>query len=327
LIAVAQQTQKAAYLTEQDEAATDELAELIKGLSGTPKKIAPKYFYDERGSHLFDRICQLPEYYLTRTELAIMHQHAGDMSALAGPRASLIEFGSGSSVKIRVLLQHLVELAAYVPVDISRDHLVAAADAIAADFPGIEVLPVAADFTHPFDLPDPKIPPLRNIVYFPGSTIGNFSPAAALDLLKVMWQEAGLGGGLLIGIDLQKDPLIIERAYNDASGVTAEFNLNVLRRLNDEFGANFDLDTYRHEALYNAEAGRIEMYLVSERDQVFRVGGRSFTIWAGERILTEHSHKYTLPGFAAMAGAAGFNLEEAWTDENQMFAVCYFSRQ
>jgi dimethylhistidine N-methyltransferase len=255
-----------------------------------------------------------------------MERYADEMAALAGPQASLIEFGSGSSLKIRILLQHLVELAAYVPVDISRDHLVAAADAIAADFPAIEVLPVAADFTHPFDLPDPKIPPLRNIVYFPGSTIGNFSPEAALELLNVMWQEAGRDGGLLIGIDLQKDPAIIERAYNDASGVTAEFNLNVLRRLNSEFGADFDLDAYRHEAVYNAEAGRIEMYLVSKRAQAFRVGGRSFAIDAGERILTEHSHKYTLHGFAAMAGAAGFRLEESWMDEDRMFAVCYYSR-
>jgi dimethylhistidine N-methyltransferase len=323
---MAQQTQQAAYLTEQDDAVTDELGEIIKGLSATPKKISPKYFYDERGSQLFDRICELPEYYPTRTELAIMQRYADEMAALAGPQASLIEFGSGSSLKIRILLQHLVELAAYVPVDISRDHLVAAADAIAADFPDIEVLPVAADFTHPFDLPDPKIPPLRNIVYFPGSTIGNFSPEAALELLNVMWQEAGRDGGLLIGIDLQKDPAIIERAYNDASGVTAEFNLNVLRRLNSEFGADFDLDAYRHEAVYNAEAGRIEMYLVSKRAQAFRVGGRSFTIDAGERILTEHSHKYTLPGFAAMAGAAGFRLEESWMDEDRMFAVCYCSR-
>jgi dimethylhistidine N-methyltransferase len=323
---MAQQTQQAAYLTEQDDAVTDELGEIIKGLSATPKKISPKYFYDERGSQLFDRICELPEYYPTRTELAIMQRYADEMAALAGPQASLIEFGSGSSLKIRILLQHLVELAAYVPVDISRDHLVAAADAIAADFPAIEVLPVAADFTHPFDLPDPKIPPLRNIVYFPGSTIGNFSPEAALELLNVMWQEAGRDGGLLIGIDLQKDPAIIERAYNDASGVTAEFNLNVLRRLNREFGADFDLDAYRHEAVYNAEAGRIEMYLVSKRAQAFRVGGRSFAIDAGERILTEHSHKYTLHGFAAMAGAAGFRLEESWMDEDRMFAVCYYSR-
>lgn len=323
---MAQQTQQAAYLTEQDDAVTDELGEIIKGLSATPKKISPKYFYDERGSQLFDRICELPEYYPTRTELAIMQRYADEMAALAGPQASLIEFGSGSSLKIRILLQHLVELAAYVPVDISRDHLVAAADAIAADFPDIEVLPVAADFTHPFDLPDPKIPPLRNIVYFPGSTIGNFSPEAALELLNVMWQEAGRDGGLLIGIDLQKDPAIIERAYNDASGVTAEFNLNVLRRLNREFGADFDLDAYRHEAVYNAEAGRIEMYLVSKRAQAFRVGGRSFAIDAGERILTEHSHKYTLHGFAAMAGAAGFRLEESWMDEDRMFAVCYYSR-
>ena len=315
-----------AYLTRQDEDVTDELGEILEGLSQEQKSVSPKYFYDERGSQLFDQICELPEYYLTRTELAIMSEYADEMAALVGPQASLIEFGSGSSLKIRILLEHLVDLAAYVPVDISQEHLVASANAIAADFPEIEVLPVAADFTHPFDLPDPKTPPLRNIVYFPGSTIGNFSPEAAKALLEVMHQEAGAEGGLLIGIDLQKDRAIIERAYNDAGGITAAFNLNVLRRLNREFGATFDLDAFRHEAVYNADKGRIEMYLVSLADQAFTIGGRAFSMTTGERLLTEHSHKYTLNGFAALAAATGFTLEKAWTDEDRMFAICYCSR-
>lgn len=323
---MAHNTQRSAQLTEQDEDVTDERTELVAGLALAQKTISPKYFYDKRGSKLFDQICNLPEYYPTRTELAIMKAFAGQMAKRVGPQASLIEFGSGSSLKIRILLQHLVELAAYVPVDISKEHLVAAADAIAADFPDIEVLPVAADFTHPFELPNPKTMPLRNVVYFPGSTIGNFSPQGALELLEVMHHEAGADGGLLIGIDLQKDPVVIERAYNDSSSITAAFNLNVLRRLNHEFGANFDLRAYRHQAVYNEDAGRIEMYLVSERDQSFRVGGRVFAIAEGERILTEHSHKYTIDGFAELAAAAGFTLEANWTDANRMFAVCYCSR-
>jgi dimethylhistidine N-methyltransferase len=321
-----QQTQRSGHLTEQDDDVNDELAEVVEGLARPQKTISPKYFYDKRGSKLFDQICNLPEYYPTRTELAIMKAFAGEMAALVGPRASLIEFGSGSSLKIRILLQHLIDLAAYVPVDISREHLVAAADAIAADFPDIEVLPVAADFTHPFDLPNPKTMPRRNVVYFPGSTIGNFSPEGALALLEVMHHEAGEDGALLIGIDLQKDPVVIERAYNDASGITAAFNLNVLRRLNNEFGASFDLGAYRHEAVYNEAAGRIEMYLVSTADQTFRIGGREFPVADGERILTEHSHKYTIEGFAGLAAQAGFTLQENWTDANRMFAVCYCGR-
>jgi dimethylhistidine N-methyltransferase len=324
---MARQTERSAYLTEQDDNVNDELAEIIDGLSQAQKTISPKYFYDKRGSKLFDQICNLPEYYPTRTELGIMQDCAGEIAALVGPQASLIEFGSGSSVKIRILLKELIELAAYVPVDISRDHLVVAADAIAADFPDIEVLPVAADFTHPFDLPDPKTPPRRNVVYFPGSTIGNFSPEGALQLLEVMHHEAGADGALLIGIDLQKDPAIIERAYNDASGITAAFNLNVLRRLNNEFRADFDLHAYRHEAVYNEDAGRIEMYLVSLRAQSFHVGDRDFAVAEGERILTEHSHKYTVDGFAKMAADTGFSLEKHWTDANRMFAVCYLCRE
>ena len=245
------------------------------------------------------------------------------MAALIGARASLIEFGSGSSLKIRILLQHLPDLAAYVPVDISKEHLVGAAEEIAREFPAIEVLPVAADFTHPFDLPEPRITPVKNVVYFPGSTIGNFSPEAAHELLHVMRLEAAEGGGLLIGIDLQKDPEILERAYNDWSGITAEFNLNILSRINREFGADFDISKFSHEAIYNEEAGRIEMYLVSLDDQLFHIDGEEMFIAEGERILTEHSHKYTIDGFSQMLDSAGFRLEETWTDRNRMFAVCY----
>ncbi len=316
----------AAYLTEQDDTAADEIAELVDGLRQPLKTVSPKYFYDERGSQLFEQITELPEYYLTRTELSIMSRHIGEMAALIGPTASLIEFGSGSSQKIRILLEHLVDLAAYVPVDISREHLVASADALAADYPDIEVLPVAADFTQPFDLPGPAVMPVRNIVYFPGSTIGNFSPEAASGLLEVMHHEAGIGGGLLIGIDLRKDRETLERAYNDASGVTAEFNLNVLNHLNEAFGADFDVGAFEHVAEYNEIDGRIEMYLVSEKEQIVGIGGARITIAAGERILTEHSHKYALEDFEALAASIGFRAVTHWTDADRKFAVCFFER-
>jgi dimethylhistidine N-methyltransferase len=317
---------RAAPLTEQDDDATDELSAILSGLGQPQKSIASKFFYDERGSKLFDQICELPEYYLTRTELAIMQENISKMAERIGPQASLIEFGSGSNLKIRILLENLDQLAAYVPVDISRDYLVKQADEIARDYPDIEVLPVAADFMHPFDLPNPQVMPVRNVVYFPGSTIGNFSHGAAHQLLRVMYEEAGENGGLLIGIDLRKEPKIIEAAYNDAAGVTAEFNLNILRRINREFGADFDLDAYRHCAIYSEEFGRVEMYLVSRRNQTVTIDGRKFLIGQGESILTEHSHKYTIEGFTAMAKRAGFRLDSYWTDADEMFAVLYFLR-
>jgi L-histidine N-alpha-methyltransferase len=305
---------------------SDELKEIHAGLSQHAKSISPKYFYDDVGSKLFDAICELPEYYPTRTELGIMQANIDEIAALIGEQASLIEFGSGSSTKTLILLEHLRDLAVYVPVDISREHLLAAADNIRADYPAIEILPVAADFTRPFQLPSPRVMPLRNIIYFPGSTIGNFSSEASLELLKVMHQEAGENGALLIGVDLQKRKTVLESAYNDSVGITAQFNLNVLRRLNREFGGTFDLDGFRHRAIYNKTAGRIEMYLDSVRDQVAEVGGKSFEFIEGEPINTEHSHKYTLEGFAGLAQAAGFQVAKVWMDPEQLFSVQYCVR-
>lgn len=322
---MAQSLRKPVQLTEQVEI-NDDLGEILAGLEKSQKTLSPKFFYDEQGSRLFDEICELPEYYQTNTELSIMQRHVGEMAQRIGPQASLIEFGSGSSVKIRILLEHLDQLAAYVPVDISREHLVKAADAISRDFPDIEVLPVAADFTQPFDLPDPQVMPVRNVVYFPGSTIGNFSPDAADKLLRVMHHEAGENGALLIGIDLQKDVRIIERAYNDKAGVTALFNLNILRRINREFGADFRLENFRHRAAYNTGFGRIEMHLISTCDQSVRIAGRQFEFAAGEALLTEHSHKYTYEGFSEMAARAGFTVVAAWTDADEMFSVQYCLR-
>lgn len=317
---------QAEALTEQDAAATDDLAEIIEGLSRRPKALSPKFFYDERGSQLFDAICELPEYYLTRTELSIMQAHVGDIVSLIGPQASLIEFGSGSSLKTRLLLEHLDRPAAYVPVDIAEKHLLAAAESIAGDYPAVEVWPVLADFMQPFDLPNPTVMPLRNLVYFPGSTIGNFEPEDAHALLKVMYQEAGEDGALLIGVDLQKERSIIERAYNDGAGVTAEFNLNMLAHINKEYGANFNPELFRHRAVYNHDRGRMELYLVSECEQIVRIDGKSFRFAKGESLLTEYSHKYTLEGFAALARRAGFVVDTVWTDEDSLFSVQYCLR-
>lgn len=305
---------------------TKDLKEIVAGLSDDPKRISPKFFYDERGSQLFDDITELPEYYLTNTELRIMRDNIADIVARVGKQASLIEFGSGSSLKTQVLLEHLSELAAYVPVDISEEHLLASAERIREQFPHIDVLPVVADFTQPFALPTPMVMPVRNIVYFPGSTIGNFERSVAMDLLRVMYDEAGKGGALLIGVDLQKDPQLIEDAYNDAAGVTAEFNLNMLEHLNREFDANFDVDEFTHSANYDEEGGRVVIELVSQADQTFQVGDTSFEIADGEPILTEYSHKYTLDGFEKMANAAGFAVEKVWTDAEHLFSVQFLTR-
>ena len=303
-----------------------ELSQIVDGLSGDVKKISPKYFYDERGSQLFDEITRLPEYYLTGAELAIMRDNIDEICTLVGKRASLIEFGSGSSLKTRVLLEHLSELAAYVPVDISRQHLYAAGAQIRDEFPHIDVQPVVADFTQPFQLPSPAVMPVRNIVYFPGSTIGNFEYDAAIELLRVMHHEAGEDGALLIGVDLQKDPALIERAYNDSAGVTAEFNLNMLRHLNRDYGANFDVTEFAHSANYDQDNGRVVIELISKAKQTFAVGNTEFELADGEAILTEYSHKYTLEGFAAMAGQAGFRVAKVWMDAERLFSVQYCVR-
>ncbi len=316
-------TQDAPNLSDYEPTLADERGDILAGLSAAQKRLAPKYFYDRRGSQLFDRICELPEYYPTRTELSIMRSHAPAIDDAVGDQACLIEFGSGSSVKIRLLLKTLRNLCAYVPVDISREHLLAAATGLATDFPDIEILPVCADFTQPFDVPPTRRPVARRVAWFPGSTIGNFEPDQALALLEVMRGEVGTDGGLLIGVDLQKDRGTLERAYNDAAGVTAAFNLNLLRRLNRELGASFDLDAFRHDAIYNEADGRIEMYLVSQCAQQVRIGETTLSFTEGERILTEYSHKFTPDGFAALAARAGFRREHLWCDPERLFSVQY----
>lgn len=303
-----------------------DIHQIVNGLSAPQKQISPKYFYDARGSKLFDDITRLPEYYLTYAELGIMWDNIAEIVELVGKQASLIEFGSGSSLKTRILLEHLSELAAYVPVDISEEHLHASANQIRDEFPHVDVLPVVADFTQEFSLPAPMVMPVRNIVYFPGSTIGNFECEMAIGLLRVMHHEAGKGGALLIGVDLQKDPAVIEKAYNDSAGVTAQFNLNMLQRLNRDYGANFEVNAFTHSANYDQDKSRVVIKLVSQADQTFEIGDTAFDIAAGESILTEYSHKYTLDGFAAMARTAGFAVEKVWTDAERLFSVQFLTR-
>ena len=305
---------------------SDFRADVLKGLRRAEKSISPMYFYDAAGSALFDAITGLPEYYPTRTELAIMDARLGEMAELAGPGVSVIEFGAGSGLKTRQLLAGLEDPIAYVPVDISRELLLESAESIAEEFPGLEVLPVCADFTRPFQLPEPDRMPLRNLVYFPGSTIGNFPRDEARDLLRVMHTEAAAGGALLIGVDLRKDRRTLERAYNDAAGVTAEFNLNLLERMNRELGADFDPSRFEHQATWNDAAGRIEMRLVSRADQQVTVAGQPIDFEAGEAILTEYSHKYELDEFAGLAADAGFAVAQVWTDPDRLFSVQFLVR-
>ncbi|MDG3002616.1 L-histidine N(alpha)-methyltransferase [Paludisphaera mucosa] len=300
------------------------LEDVLTGLRGRPKQIPSKYFYDERGSILFDRICQLEEYYLTRTELDLMERFAPEMGEALGAGAMLVEFGSGSSVKTRYLLDCLKDPAAYVPVDISGEHLFKTSLELASDYPEIEILPVCADFTRPFALPRPSRAPARVSVYFPGSTIGNFVPDQAAAILRRIVDLCGAGGGLIIGIDLKKAVGDVEAAYNDRLGVTAQFNLNLLERINRELGADFDLSNFSHRAFYNPDEGRIEMHLVSRKSQSVRVGGESISFSPSDTICTEYSHKYTVDEFSTVAAAAGLTLEREWTDPGRQFAVLHF---
>lgn len=296
-------------------------AEILAGLRARPKRLSPKFFYDARGSALFDAICEQPEYYLTRTELGIMRAHAADMSAALGRRVMLVELGSGSSVKTSLLLDALHAPAAYVPVDISREHLAGAASRINAAYPALEVLPVCADFTQPFRLPSPRRAPRRIAVYFPGSTIGNFEPMAAQRLLRGIHARVGAGGAMLIGVDLKKDSAILNAAYNDAAGVTAQFNRNMLRHVNRLTGADFDPGSFRHHAFYDERAGRVEMHLVSRVAQAVSVAGETVRFEAGESIHTENSCKYSTAEFAALAARAGFDVEGLWLDAGSLFSV------
>jgi dimethylhistidine N-methyltransferase len=298
-------------------------ADVIAGLSRPRKRLPSKYFYDAAGSRLFDLITELPEYYPTRTELGILREHAAGMATRCGPRCLLIELGAGSLTKVRLLLDRLDRPAGYVPVDVSGEHLGAAAVALAGEYPGLDVFPVVADFTDGFELPD--VPATRRVVYFPGSTIGNFDlPQADALLRRVAWL-VGADGGLLLGVDLRKDVAVLERAYDDEAGVTAAFNRNLLLRINRELGADFDPGSFRHHAFYNVARSRIEMHLVSEVDQRVRIGPMTFRFRAGESVHTENSYKYDVGELAERATRCGLRLDETWTDARNYFAVLYFT--
>ncbi len=300
-------------------------ADVLHGLRKPFKELPSKYFYDEKGSELFERITTLDEYYLTRSELAIMASHAAEMARLLGPHCLLIEYGSGSSTKTRLLLDHLSEPAGYLPIDVSADYLSRSATALAEDYPQIEVFPICADFTGPFRLPILWKHVARRVVYFPGSTIGNFTLAEAVHLLRKTADLCSPGGGLLLGADLIKDPCVIETAYNDELGVTAAFNRNILVRINRELDADFKVSQFAHRAFFNAAESRIEMHLISRRDQRVHIGDAEFFFAQGESILTEYSYKYSLDDLRDLAHAAGFVLDKIWMDERGYFSVSYLA--
>lgn len=301
--------------------------EVLQGLSSSYKTLPCKYLYDEEGSELFDRICELEEYYPTRTELKIMRDNIPEILRFIPQNSLLIELGSGSSLKTRMLLDNHPNLAGYVPVDISEEFLLDTAEKLRIRYPEIPIIPMVADYTHPFKITDLDIQHDHVIVYFPGSTIGNFLPEQAVTFLRQISSICENDGGLLIGVDLKKDPKILEKAYNDNQGVTAAFNMNILTRLNRELDANFDTDAFRHEAVYNQAFGRVEMHLISLQEQDIKVGDDIIHLRKGESIHTENSYKYDISRFNKMAENAGFTLQNVWTDENNYFGVLYLTLQ
>jgi dimethylhistidine N-methyltransferase len=296
------------------------LADVLHGLGGTRKTLPPKLFYDDVGARLFERICTLDEYYLTRSELSILRERAGEISDFVGARVALVEYGSGAATKVRFLLDALRDPAAYVPIDISREQLARVAADLEADYPSLAVRPICGDYTRL--LPLPNLPPhARRVAFFPGSTIGNFHPAEAAAFLTRIRRTVGTGGALVIGVDRRKDAAVLHAAYDDPHGVTAAFNRNVLRRINRELGADFDLASFRHVAFFNDDASRIEMHLESTCDQTVHVAGSAFDFARGETIWTESSYKYDEEQLATVASAAGFRVDRLWTDANELFWV------
>lgn len=305
---------------------SDFLAEVLAGLSSTPPTLPCKFFYDERGADLFLKICELPEYYVTRTETELLRRYGPEIAESIGANAALIGFGTGAGIKTRMLLEHLENPIAYIPVDISKQRLIDSAVELSHAMPALEILPVCADYLQPLQLPKPLRRPDHVAVFFPGSTIGNLEPAVAEDFLRRVCRLCGRSGGLIIGVDLQKDRQVLEAAYNDSAGVTAQFNLNLLVRANRELGANFDIPQWKHRAIYNEAAGRIEMHLVSQRRQIVSLARHDFVFNAGDAIITEFSYKHTLDGFARLAASAGFReASRVWTDPQRWFAVFHFA--
>lgn len=301
---------------------SDFYSEVVAGLRANPKRIPPKFFYDEIGSQLFEQICQLPEYYPTRIEQKILEDNAAEIAEIIGQHPYIIEPGCGSCEKIRLLLETL-KPDAYVPMDISKEFLQASAQALSDEYPWLDVHAACVDFTEPMDLPFCP-PDARKLAFFPGSSIGNFEPQQAKCFLSHVLDTVGTDGGMLIGVDLKKDEAKLNSAYNDKQGVTADFNLNLLTRINSELDANFDLEYFNHQAFYNTDAGRIEMHLVSQKPQQIKIGGHRISFEAGETIHTESSYKYTIEEFQELGSGAGFNPVYVWTDAEQQFSVHYF---
>jgi dimethylhistidine N-methyltransferase len=299
------------------------LTEVLDGLRKPQKELPSKYFYDERGADLFKCICSLEEYYIPRTEASIMQANIAAMVEIIGPGVLIIEYGCGDCKKVRFLLDHLPDPVAFVPIDISQKQLGRAVKELTSDYPRLEVLPVCADYTSSLEIPHPKRDFSRRVVYFPGSTIGNFDPVPARQFLKHVAGVLGPDGALLMGVDLKKDVARLHRAYNDSQGVTAAFNLNLLERINRELNCDFQVDCFRHYALYNPRESRIEMHLVSQKEQTVHLGSAAIHFARGESIWTESSYKYNLDEFQEMAAAAGLRVERLWTDPREWFSVQY----
>jgi dimethylhistidine N-methyltransferase len=299
------------------------LKEAVVGLLRPQKTLPCKFLYDDRGSELFNQICDLDEYYPTRTETAVLRDNIREIAEVIGPECRLVEFGSGTSTKTRLLLEHLDDLVSYTPIDISSAQLFDSCQKLESDFPALEILPMAADYTDHLELPESETSAQKVVAFFPGSTIGNFKPNEAVSFLQRIAHLCGRGGGLLIGVDLSKDRRLLEAAYNDREGVTAEFNLNLLARANRELGGDFDLCSFHHRAIYDELRGRIEMRLVSLRPQVVRIAGQEFFFGEDEYITTEYSYKYSLPKFTNLARRAGFEVLNVWVDSNKWFSVQY----
>ena len=296
--------------------------EVLRGLESEPKTLPPKLFYDATGADLFEQICELPEYYLTRAELEILRARSGEIAELAGPRVALLEYGSGAGVKIRLLLNALEAPAAYVPIDISREQLGRVSRELHAEYAGVEIRPLNADYTLPL-----AVPPLpqgsRRVAFFPGSTIGNFHPMEAAIFLGRVRRAVGKSGALVLGVDRRKNATTLNAAYDDSAGVTAAFNLNILARLNRELHAHFDLRTFEHRAFFNSRASRVEMHLVSTVEQIVTVGGEPIHFDEGESIWTESSYKYDRARLQELIETAGFRLRELWTNRKRQFWVAY----
>lgn len=300
----------------------DMYAEVLEGLSAAPKTLPPKFFYDERGSALFEQITELADYYPTRTEVAILEQHRASIAEAVGAESFLIEYGSGASVKIRILLEALRPVG-YMPVDISRNHLLEASRALASEFDWLNIYPTCADYSHAFPLPD-VANGHRRVAFFPGSSVGNFEPDDAVTFLKEIANVVGPGGALLIGVDTKKEPAVLQRAYDDPGGVTAQFNRNVLRHINDALGADFDPAAFDHLARYDAQLGRVEMHLVSSKPQQVNVAGTKVEFAQGEALHTENSYKYAPEEFDVLAQRANFAVQQRWTDAKDWFAVTLY---